>query len=126
VVECSPYFARTIPLEGSAHEISVDDIDVLVASDEHPTVLASEVVTEQDLAIAQFAATFVREGALLQTGIGAVPSLVAQALAKGEGGDYGVHSEMFTDGLYELFAAGKISNSRKAVHPGVSGTTFAP
>jgi acyl-CoA hydrolase len=125
VVECSPHFPRTTPLEGFVHEISVDDIDVIVVSDEHPTVLASEVVTDQDLAIASFAATYVRDGTTLQTGIGAVPNLVAQALARGDGGDYGVHSEMFTDGLYELFTAGKISNSRKPIHPGVSVTTFA-
>jgi len=49
----------------------------------------------------------------LQTGIGAVPNLVRRALAKGDGGEYGVHSEMFTDGLYELMAAGKATNTKK-------------
>ncbi len=47
--------------------------------------------------------------ATLQTGIGAVPSMIATILAEGDGGDYGVHSEMFTSGLMELHEAGKVS-----------------
>ena len=63
--------------------------------------------------------------ATLQTGIGAVPNLVAQALVKRDGGDYGVHSEMFTDGLYQLSASGKVTNARKSINRGVSVITFA-
>ncbi len=32
---------------------------------------------------------------------------------------------MFSDGLYQLMAAGKVNNSRKAINPGVSVITFA-
>jgi len=53
-----------------------------------------------------------------------VPNLVAQALVKRDGGDYGVHSEMFTDGLYQLCASGKVTNARKSIHRGVSVITF--
>ena len=51
---------------------------------------------------------FVPDGATLQTGIGAVPSTVATLLAEGGGGDYGIHSEMFTTGLMRLHQAGKV------------------
>ena len=40
------------------------------------------------------------------------------------GGDYGVHSEMFTDGLMRLHEAGKVTN-RKGQFDGVSVATFA-
>ena len=40
------------------------------------------------------------------------------------GGDYGVHSEMFTTGLMRLHQAGKVTN-RKGAFDGVSVTTFA-
>ncbi|TFH19524.1 MAG: 4-hydroxybutyrate CoA-transferase, partial [Myxococcales bacterium] len=40
------------------------------------------------------------------------------------GGDYGVHSEMFTTGLMRLHQAGKVTN-RKGLHDGYSVTTFA-
>ena len=68
---------------------------------------------------------FVTDGSTLQTGIGAVPNMVATALAEGAGGDYGVHSEMFTTGLMRLHQAGKVTNAAKGVFDGVSVTTFA-
>jgi acyl-CoA hydrolase len=58
--------------------------------------------TPEYFKIAGHAATFIREGSTLQTGIGAVPNLVAQALVQAPGGDCGAHSEMFTDGLFAL------------------------
>jgi acyl-CoA hydrolase len=42
-----------------------------------------------------------------------------------DGGDYGVHSEMFTDGLFQLCASGKVTNARKPIHRGDSVITFA-
>jgi acyl-CoA hydrolase len=54
-----------------------------------------------------------------------VPNMVATALAAGTGGDYGVHSEMFTTGLMRLHQSGKVTNRAKGVFDGVSVTTFA-
>jgi len=125
IVECSPHFPRTRALEGHRHTLGLDEVDVVVISDALPTELAPEIGTPEDFAIAEFAATYIRDGSTLQTGIGAVPNLVAQALAKGSGGNYGVHSEMFTDGLFELAMAGKITNDAKILNRGVSVTTFA-
>src|SRR5690606_28824578 len=50
---------------------------------------------------------------------------VAALLAEGPGGDYGIHSEMFTNGLMALHQAGKVSNTRKGTFEGYSITTFA-
>ena len=125
IAECSPHFPRTRGLSGHAHTVHVDDIDALVISDARPTALVNDEGTEADMAIARYAAAFIPDGATLQTGIGAVPNLVAQALVRGDGGDYGVHSEMFTDGLFELARAGKITNDRKSHHRGISVMTFA-
>ncbi len=51
--------------------------------------------------------------------------MVAAKLAEGAGGGYGVHSEMFTDGLMQLHRAGKVTNDAKHLFNGVSITTFA-
>ncbi len=51
--------------------------------------------------------------------------MVASQLAAGTGGSYGVHSEMFTDGLMHLHRAGKVTNDAKSMFNGVSVTTFA-
>lgn len=125
IIEVSPHFPRTLALGGHENSISIDDIDVLVETDARPTVLPNEEGTPEDFRIAEYAAAFIRDGSTLQTGIGAVPNLVAQALVKRDGGDYGIHSEMFTDGLFRLIEAGKLTNARKGLHPGVGVTTFA-
>ncbi|NNN03853.1 MAG: 4-hydroxybutyrate CoA-transferase [Acidimicrobiaceae bacterium] len=125
ILECSPHFPRTRALEGHPHTLHLDEVDVIVVTDARPTALAKEEGSEADRLIAQHSMNFIPEGATLQTGIGAVPNLVALALAAGSGGDYGVHSEMFTDGLHQLYAAGKITNNRKNIHRGYSVTTFA-
>ena len=67
-----------------------------------------------------YAAGFVTDGCTLQTGIGGIPSTVASLLADGDGGDYGIHSEMFTTGLMQLHQAGKVTN-RKGIYDGVLG-----
>ena len=125
IVECSPHFPRTLALEGHENFLDLRDVDVVVYTDEHPTIFPNDPGSPEDALIAEHAATFISDGTTLQTGIGAVPNLVAQALVAGDGGDYGVHSEMFSDGLYQLMAAGKVTNARKAINRGVSVITFA-
>jgi acyl-CoA hydrolase len=126
VVEVSPRFPRTFGLPPEhRHALHVDGIDVLVESDAEPFALPEAEPEETDEAIARHAAAFIPDGATLQTGIGAIPSAIAGRLATGEsGGDYGVHSEMFTDGLMLLHEAGKVTN-RKGQFDGVSVATFA-
>jgi len=125
IVECSPHFPRTHALAGHENHLDIADIDVIVYTDEYPTVFANDPGTPEDLQMAEHAAAFIPDGSTLQTGIGAVPNLVAQVLARGDGGDYGVHSEMFTDGLYQLIATGKVTNQKKSINLGVAVITFA-
>ncbi len=111
-----PQFDNTIPL---------DLVDVLVESDTSPFALAEPPADDVDAAIAAHALAYVRDGSTLQTGIGAIPSMVASELAGGSLGGFGVHSEMFTTGLMRLHQAGKVTNDAKGVFDGVSVTTFA-
>ena len=124
VVEVSPAFPRTYGAGDHRHSIPVDDIDVLIESEKEPIVIDDPPPSDIDRAIAEHVRAFVPDGATLQTGIGAVPSVVATLLAEGDGGDYGVHSEMFTTGLMRLHQAGKVTN-RKGTYDGVSVATFA-
>ena len=125
VVETSERFPRTFGLAPEhPHAVHVDEIDLRVAADREPFPIVDPPPTEVERAIAEHARVFIPEGATLQTGIGAIPSTIAALLAEGEGGDYGVHSEMFTTGLMHLHEAGKVSN-RKGQFDGVSVATFA-
>ncbi len=125
IVEVNPKLPRTFGVEGHPHRIPVDQIDVLVESDRDPFVLPEPEAGPIDEAIAELVRPFVPDGATLQTGIGSIPSSVVGRLAAGDGGDYGIHSEMFTTGLMKLHQAGKVTNARKGVYDGVSITTFA-
>ena len=125
VVEASDRFPRTFGLPPEhPHAVHVDAIDLLVESDAAPIPLPDPEPTDVDRAIAQNAAEFIPPGATLQTGIGGVPSVLVSLLAERDGGDYGVHSEMFTTGLMRLHEAGKVTN-RKGQFDGVSVVTFA-
>ena len=126
LVEVSPNFPRTLGLmPDHPHRVHLDEIDVLVESDTVPYPLADAVPTDVDRQIAERVADFVTDGCTLQTGIGGIPGMVVSILAEGDGGDYGVHSEMFTTGLMRLHLAGKVTNARKGIFPGISITTFA-
>ncbi len=126
IVETHPGFPRTAGLfPDHPHRVHVDDVDLLVEGDRPPFVLADPDPTEVERAIAGHVRPFVRDGATLQTGIGGIPSTVMRLLAAGDGGDYGVHSEMFTTGLMELHRAGKVTNRHKGIFEGFSVTTFA-
>ncbi len=125
IVECSPHYPRTFGLDPHHHRLHLDEIDVLIESDRAPVDLADPIATDVDLAIAAIATELIPDEATLQTGIGAVPSLIATALAEGPGGGYGIHSEMFTTGLMRLHQSGKVTNTNKGELDGHSITTFA-
>lgn len=126
IAEASPKFPRTVGIRPDyPHRVHVDQADVIVESDRAPVALPDVEPTDVDLAIAGHVRDLVPDGATLQSGIGGVPSMVMELLAEGPGGDYGVHSEMFTTGLMRLHLAGKVTNRRKGQFDGMSVTTFA-
>ncbi len=125
VVEASPRFPRTFGLDGEQnHALHIDEIDVLINAESEPIAVPPAEPGEADQAIAEHAMRFIPDGATLQTGIGSLPLAIARHLAQGDGGDYGIHTEMFNDGLMQLHEAGKIANG-KGLYDGVSICTFA-
>lgn len=128
IVEASEAYPRTHGLGDShRHALHVDEIDVLVHSTDAPLELpgGDAEPTDADKAIARHAVGLIPSGATLQVGIGSIPNQIATLLAEGDCGDFGLHSEMFTDGCMNLHRSGKVTNSRKGQFDGVSVTTFA-
>ena len=72
--------------------------------------------------IGDLIANMVEDGSCLQMGIGAIPDAVLARL--GQKQHLGVHTEMFSDQLVDLFETGAITNTRKAIHPGRIVTSF--
>lgn len=125
IVEANRQLPRTRGVTPEhSHSLALEDVDVLIETDYAPFALPDADPSPEERAIAEWACTYIPSGATLQTGIGAIPNAVAGALAQGDGGDYGIHSEMFTTGLMRLQQAGKVAN-RKGIFDGVSIATFA-
>jgi len=76
------------------------------------------------LRVGQHIAELIPDGATLQMGIGSIPDAVLQNL--GNHRDLGVHTELFSDGVIDMFEAGVITCARKTFHPGkiVAGFLF--
>ncbi len=126
IVEANTRVPRTMGLPPEfTHALHVDEVDAIVPTDRPPFALEEPPPTDVEQAIAACARSFITDGCTLQTGIGGVPSMVVSLLAQQEGGDYGVHSEMFTTGLMHLHRAGKVTNARKGQFDGFSISTFA-
>jgi acyl-CoA hydrolase len=125
VVELNPRLPRTHGLPPlHPHALMLDEVDVVIEHDAPPFALPDPPEDPVAGAIAGHALPFIQDGSTLQTGIGAIPNAVAARLADGPGGDYGIHSEMFTTGLWRLHRSGKVTN-RKGIFDGFSVATFA-
>lgn len=83
-----------------------------------PVEVPAARITATDEAIAKFAAAYIEDGAVLQTGVGAVPDAILRLLLDRK--DLGVHSGMLGDGLVDLVEAGVVTNARKKIDTGVS------
>ncbi len=67
-------------------------------------------------------AALIKDGDTLQMGIGEIPDAVLLYLK--EKRHLGIHTEMFSDGLIELFEGGVITGERKTLHPGKIVSSF--
>jgi acyl-CoA hydrolase len=123
IAEVNPKLPSTLGLPPEhLHSLALDEIDVIVESDADPSI--SRPPRPRSSGRSPGTERFVPDGATLQTGIGGIPSEIVELLAEGTGGDYGIHSEMFTTGLMKLHLAGKVTN-RKGLYDGFSACTFA-
>ena len=73
-------------------------------------------------AIGEHAASLIENGSTLQMGIGEIPDAVLLFL--GEKRDLGIHTEMFSDGVVELFEKGVVTGEAKTLHRGKIVASF--
>jgi acyl-CoA hydrolase len=106
------------------HALSREEVDILVFAESSVIELPDESPSPLHERIAAHARPFIPETATLQTGIGGIAGAIVRSLADLEGGRYGIHTEMFTDGLMHLHLSGRVTN-QKGVYDGISVATFA-
>jgi len=93
-------------------------IDVAVHVSRAPVEVPAAKIGATDEAIARHCAAYIGDGAVIQTGVGAVPDAILRLLHDRK--DLGVHSGMLGDGLVDLVEAGVVTNARKEIDTGVS------
>jgi len=86
---------------------------------EHP--MAPEI-SDVARSIGENIASLISDEATLQMGIGEIPDAVLLFLRDKR--DLGVHTEMFSDGLVDLFEAGVVTNAKKTLHRGKIVASF--
>jgi acyl-CoA hydrolase len=119
--------STAIPLVGGdGNGVHIGEVDYIIEGDNAPLPeLKSPPISQIDRAIAQLVAAEVEDGACLQVGIGGMPNAVCSLLRDAGAKDLGVHTEMLTDGLVELYEAGVVTGARKQLDPGKTVFTFA-
>lgn len=82
-----------------------------------------EKVGPVELQIGKYVAGLVEDRNTIQMGIGSIPDAVLRMLENHK--DLGVHTEMCSDGIIDLFEKDVINNKYKRIHPNKVVTAFA-
>jgi acyl-CoA hydrolase len=128
--------AKTVVLEVNEHMpwvcggydevVNITRVDYFVENHEYKIPeFPAATVTPEDEAIAELLAERIADGATIQLGVGAIPSVVGKLLIRHGLKDLGIHSEMFNDSMMELIEAGVVTGSKKSLNPGKAVHCFA-
>lgn len=120
IAQINPNVPRTHG-DGMIHASRFDSM--VYCEDALHTVLFGEKLTEEEAQIGRNIAALIEDKSTLQMGIGSIPDAVFKCLYNHK--DLGVHTEMFSDGIIDLFEKDIINNKYKTVHPNKTVTGFA-
>ncbi|PZR00014.1 MAG: 4-hydroxybutyrate CoA-transferase [Cereibacter sphaeroides] len=122
IVEVSEGLPYVFGIENGVH---VSEVDYIIHGDNSPApVVPNPAATDVDRAVGRLIAAEIEDGATLQIGIGGMPNAVCTELLGSSARDLGVHTEMLTDGIVDLYLAGRINGARKTTHPGKMTFSF--
>lgn len=107
---------------GDTH-VHISQIDYLVENTMPLIELPSITPGKEERTIGNYIAEMVKDGSTIQLGIGGIPNAMTESLIDKK--NLGVHTEMFTDGMVELFEAGVITGLKKSIWNGKMVGTFA-
>jgi acyl-CoA hydrolase/GNAT superfamily N-acetyltransferase len=96
--------------------VSVESFHGIIEYDEPILEYIPDPPDEISERIGFYVSRLIPNGSTIQAGIGAIPNAVLKYLKDKK--HLGVHTEMFSDGLIDLWESGAIDNSKKTLHPG--------
>lgn len=112
IAQVNPKMPRTL---GDSF-VSVEELDAIIEYEEQVLEYIAPEVDEISEQIGFYVSRLVPDGSTIQAGIGKIPNAVLKHLMDKH--NIGVHTEMFSDGMIELYEAGVITNTRKTFHEG--------
>lgn len=92
-------------------------------SEQLPQVDYGAKTGQEEMLIGKYVAELIDDGSTIQMGIGTIPDAVLKCLNNHQ--HLGVHTEMCSDGIVDLFERDVIDNSRKVIMPYKTVTGFA-
>ncbi len=102
--------------------IHISEVDYIVETDSPLIEIPLPKITSIEENIGRKIASLVRDRANLQLGIGGIPDAALKFLTKKK--DLGIHTEMFSDGVVELYEKGVVTNKYNNLNPGKFIATF--
>lgn len=102
--------------------IHVSEVDKFVEVDRPIIELPLPRISETEEQIGEYVASLVPDKGNLQLGIGAIPDAALNFLKDKK--DLGIHTEMFSDGVVDLYNEGVITNKYNNLNPGKFVATF--
>lgn len=118
IAEINPNMPRVL----GNNFIHISNIDYIVDVNYPLPELKPKPINEIEKAIGRYCASLVEDGSTLQIGIGSIPDSVLMFLHDKK--NLGLHSEMVSDGIVDLFNMGIINNSKKSIHKNKIILTF--
>jgi acyl-CoA hydrolase len=112
IAQINPKVPRTF----GDSQIHISKIDAAVECHDPLYQIKPGVLSEVEKKIGQNVASLIEDGSTLQMGIGAIPNAVLKCLEAHK--DLGIHTEMFSDGVVDLYRKGVITGRMKKKHPG--------
>jgi acyl-CoA hydrolase len=97
--------------------VHASEVDYVIMGDNAPAPeLPNPSPTDVDRAVGRLIVNEIEDGACLQIGIGGMPNAVCAALVESGVKDLGIHTEMLTDGLIDLYKSGQVTGRQKKLH----------
>jgi len=102
--------------------ISISEIDYIIETDRPLIEIVPPEITDIEEKIGHNIASLVPDQANLQLGIGGIPDAALKFLQEKQ--DLGIYTEMFSDGVVDLYEKGVITNKYNNINPGKFIATF--
>ncbi len=107
---------------GDTH-IHISEVDHVVENHAPLFELPITPPADWEKAIGGHIAELIEDGSTIQLGIGGIPNAITAFLM--ERRDLGIHTEMFTNGMVDLYEAGVVTGKRKTLWPSKMVGAFA-